>query len=314
MGYGVYGTMVPTLISEENIKNYIDIYYSYSKTRNSADVDGATFKRVDIDDVKNYITGVRSDNDTSQGTGTGTVDNILDGLYNLKLPADIFGNRGFYTIYIKPREVPVTLLDVSVLQNFPGVRGVVLDINNLPDEIKGDASVNNALVGYRLILRNGNERSTDVRIVTSNNKCQPITNVSSANNSKSYSYQYNENSSFTFLTITPSTPLSFKANSTPYIGRATQEAYLVNTLFEPVCIELEMVENDADTLATMIGGSQLRDLNQGIITTYDDNNNIFMQHELSTLKKSETGTPQYELREKRLNNIDYSQTITDKIQ
>ena len=103
MGYGVYGTMVPTLISEENIKNYIDIYYSYSKTRNSADVDGATFKRVDIDDVKNYITGVRSDNDTSQGTGTGTVDNILDGLYNLKLPADIFGNRGFYTIYIKPR-------------------------------------------------------------------------------------------------------------------------------------------------------------------------------------------------------------------
>ena len=108
--------------------------------------------------------------------------------------------------------------------------------------------------------------------------------------------------------------MSFKANSTPYIGRATQEAYLVNTLFEPVCIELEMVENDADTLATMIGGSQLRDLNQGIITTYDDNNNIFMQHELSTLKKSETGTPQYELREKRLNNIDYSQTITDKIQ
>ena len=310
MSCGVYGTMVPTLISEENIKNYIDIYYSYSRTRNSADVDGVTFKRVDIDDVQNYITGIRSDVNTQEDG----IDNILDGLYNLKLPSDIFGERGFYTIYIKPREVPVTILDVSTLQNFPGIRGVVLDIEALPDEIKNDASVNNALVGYRLILRNGNERSKDIRIVTSNNKCQPITSVSTATNARSYSYQYNENSSFTFLTITPSTPLSFKANSTPYIGKATQEAYLVNTLFEPICIELEMVENDADTLANMISGSQLRDLNHGVITTFDDNDNIIMQHELSTLKRTETGTPQYEVREKRRSNIDFSQTITDKIQ
>lgn len=309
MANGVYGTSIPTLISDDKLAHYVDIYYSYSPTRNSSDVDGVSFVRVDTNEISNFLTGIRSNVNTSTG-----IDNLVDGLYNLKLPANIFGKKGFYTIYIKPREVPVTILDVSILKDFPTVRGVVLDTKVLPDEIKNEAATNNGLVGYRLILRDDNGiRNTDVRIITSNNRCQPITSVSSYGNSVSYSYQYNENSSFTFLTITPSSALSFKANSTPYIGRSTQNAYLVNTLFEPVCIELEMVTNDADTLATMIGGSQLRDLNNGLITTYDENNNIFMQHEMSTLKKTETGVPQYEIREKRTNNIDFSQTINDKI-
>jgi hypothetical protein len=309
MANGVYGSMIPTMISDENISNYIDIYYSYSETRNSSDVDSSSFKRVDKNDITSFISTIK----TGQTEPNSGLSNIIDGLYNLKLPASIFGKKGFYTIYIKPREVPVTILDVSMLKDFPSVRGVVLDIAQLPSEVKGDASVNNALVGYRLILldNNGN-RSNDIRIVTSNNKCQPITSVASTN-SRSYSYQYNENSSFTFLTITPSTPLSIKANSTPYIGKATQKAYLVNTLFEPVCVEIEMVENDADTIANMLSGSQLRDLNNGLITTFDENNNIFMQHEMSTLKKTETGVPQYEIRENRKNNIDFSQTITDKL-
>lgn len=309
MANGTYGTMIPTLITDNNIQNYVDIYYSYSPTRNSTDVDSVPFVRVPYENVSDFLSGVRSNVDSSTG-----LDNIVDGLYNLKLPANVFGRKGFYTIYIKPREVPVTILDVSILKDFPSVRGVILDIKTLPSEIKNDASKNNGLVGYRMILRNGNERDSDVRIVTSNNKCQPITNVTTTTNIQSYSYQYNENSTFTFLTFTPSSELSFKSNSTPYIGKATQEAYLVNTLFEPICIELEMVTNDADTLATMIGGSQLRNLNNGLITTYDDNNNIYMQHEMSTLKKTETGVPQYEIREKRTNNIDFSQTITDKLQ
>jgi hypothetical protein len=63
----------------------------------------------------------------------------------------------------------------------------------------------------------------------------------------------------------------------------------------------------------MVSGSQLRDLNNGIITTFDDDNNIYMQHEVSTLKRTETGVPQYEIKEKRSDNIDFSQTISDKI-
>lgn len=306
MANGVYGTQIPTLISEEDIANYVDIYYSYSETRNSSDVDAASFTHVIKDDIPDFLSGVTSKDET---------DNVIEGLYNLKLPANIFGRKGFYTVYIKPREVPVKIVDVSILKDFDSVRGIVLDLKELPDEVKNDASVNNRLVGYRLVLRdeNGNKRSTDVRIVTSNNKCQPVTTVSSTMNSRSYAYQYNENSSFTFLTVTPSTALSFKANSTPYIGKATQNAYLINTLFEPVCIEIEMVDNDADTIANMISGSQLRDLNSGLVTTFDGDNNIIMQHEMSTLKKTETGAPQYEIRENRKDNIDFSQTITDKL-
>lgn len=301
MANGVYGTMIPAHISSENVSKYIDIFYCYSETRNSADADGRKFIRVDESDVPSFISGIFTDSGD------------VDGLYNLKLPANIFGKKGFYTVYIKPREVPVTITDVSILKNFPTVRGVVLDTKDLPEAVKHDATVNNGLVGYRLILVDGDKRSSDVRIVTSNNKCLPVTTASSSANSRSYAYQYNDNASFTFLTVTPSSSMSFNANSAPYIGKPTQQAYLANTLFEPVCIDLEMVENDADTIATMISGSQLRDLNNGLVTTFDSSNNIVMQHEMSTLKKTETGTPQYEIRENRRDNIDFSQTITDKI-
>ena len=241
-------------------------------------------------------------------------DSIVDGLYNLKLPTSIFGKKGFYTIYIKPKEVPVTILDVATLRDFPNIRGIVLDINALPNEVAGDATINNALVGYRVIYRNDDgTRSNEIRIVTSNNKCEPVVSVSTSTNSKTYSYQYNENSTYTFLTVTPSMPLSYKASSTPYIGKSTQKAYLVNTLFEPVCLELEMVENDIDTVANLLTGNQLRDLNSGLITTFDKNNNIIAQHEMSTLKSSDTGVPQYEIKENKSDNIDFTQTISDKL-
>lgn len=312
MANGVYGTMIPTMLDEASIGNYVDIFYSYSATRNSADAGNSMFEKVEkagdmLSPARSNVTG--EDFDTA-----------VEGMYNLQLPAGIFGRKGYYTIYIKPKEVPITITDVSTLKDFPGVRGVVLDTSKLPDEVRNDALRNNGLVGYRLVLKSDTSssdkslRSSDIRIVTSNNKCQPVSTVSLTTNTKTYTYQYNDNATLTFLTITPSTPLSFKASSTPYIGKATQAAYLVNTLFEPVCIELEMVENDADTLAVMIGGSQLRDLNNGLITTFDKNNNIFMQHEMSTLKRTDTGTPQYEIRENKENDIDFTQTLIDKLQ
>ena len=303
MANGVYGTNIPASISDESISNYVDIFYSYSETRNSSDVDGSKFEKLSAENLKNVVAVSTEDNDS-----------IVDGLYNLKLPTNVFGKKGFYTIYIKPKEVPVTILDVATLRDFPNIRGIVLDINTLPNEVVGDASINNALVGYRVIYKNDDgTRSNEIRIVTSNNKCEPIVSVSTSTNSKTYSYQYNENSTYTFLTVTPSMPLSYKASSTPYIGKSTQKAYLVNTLFEPVCLELEMVENDIDTVTNLLAGNQLRDLNSGLITTFDKNNNIVAQHEMSTLKSSDTGVPQYEIKENKSDNIDFTQTISDKL-
>lgn len=303
MANGVYGTNIPTSISNDLIANYVDIVYSYSRTRNSTDVEGSKFEKLSSDNMKNVVLSKSETN-----------DNMVDGLYNLKLPTDIFGKKGFYTIYIKPKEIPVTIMDVSTLHDFPTVRGIVIDIKAIPTELKGDASVNNGLVGYRVIYRNNDgTRSNELRIVTSNNKCEPVVNVSTTTNSKTYSYRYNENSTYTFITVTPSMPLSYKASSTPFIGKATQNIYLVNTLFEPICIELEMVENDIDTVTNILTGNQLRDLNNGLLTTFDKDNNILVQHEMSTLKSSETGTPQYEVKENRSENIDFTQTITDKL-
>ena len=303
MANGVYGTNIPASISDENISNYVDIFYSYSETRNSSDVDGSKFEKLSAENLKNVV-----------AVSTEDSDNIVDGLYNLKLPTNIFGKKGFYTIYIKPKEVPVTILDVSTLHDFPNIRGIILDLNDLPNEVVGDATINNGLVGYRIIYRNDDgTRSGELRIITSNNKCEPVVSVSTTTNAKTYSYQYNENSTYTFLTVTPSMPLSYKASSTPYIGKSTQKAYLVNTLFEPVCLELEMVENDIDTVTNILTGNQLRDLNRGLITTFDKNNNIIAQHEMSTLKSSDTGAPQYEIKENKSNNIDFTQTINDKL-
>ena len=303
MANGVYGTNIPTSISNDLIANYVDIVYSYSRTRNSTDVEGSKFEKLSSDNMKNVVLSKSETN-----------DNMVDGLYNLKLPTDIFGKKGFYTIYIKPKEIPVTIMDVSTLHDFPTVRGIVIDLKAIPTELKGDASVNNGLVGYRVIYRNNDgTRSNELRIVTSNNKCEPVVNVSTTTNSKTYSYRYNENSTYTFITVTPSMPLSYKASSTPFIGKTTQNIYLVNTLFEPICIELEMVENDIDTVTNILTGNQLRDLNNGLVTTFDKDNNILVQHEMSTLKSSETGTPQYEVKENRSENIDFTQTITDKL-
>ena len=303
MANGVYGTNIPTSISNDLIANYVDIVYSYSRTRTSTDVEGRKFEKLSSDNMKNVVLSKSETN-----------DNMVDGLYNLKLPTDIFGKKGFYTIYIKPKEIPVTIMDVSTLHDFPTVRGIVIDLKAIPTELKGDASVNNGLVGYRVIYRNNDgTRSNELRIVTSNNKCEPVVNVSTTTNSKTYSYRYNENSTYTFITVTPAMPLSYKSSSTPFIGKATQNIYLVNTLFEPICIELEMVENDIDTVTNILTGNQLRDLNNGLLTTFDKDNNILVQHEMSTLKSSETGTPQYEVKENRSENIDFTQTITDKL-
>jgi len=303
MANGLYGTTIPASMSNADISNYVDIFYSYSPTQNSSDVEPVKLQKLDAENLR-----------CAESVDSSGTTSVLEGLFNLKLPTNIFGKKGFYTIYIKPKEVKATIMDVSTLKDFSTVRGIVLDTTKLDSSIMADAKTNNGLVGYRVIYLNEGERSNIVRFVTSNNLCQPVASISLSTEAKSYAYQYNENSTYTFLTLTPSMSLSFKPSTTPYIGKATQEILLVNTFFEPIQLDIEMVEHDAETISTLLEGSQLRDLDNGLITTFDKNGNIFSQSEVSTLKETATGTPQYELKEHRINNIDFSQTISDKIE
>lgn len=299
---GVYGTKIGSIVNPSDV----DILYSYSQTRNSLDALNAKFKRLDSSLL--VQSNIESENNNFQ------YDNIIEGLYNLNLPLEYFGKKGFYTIYIKPKEVETIITDIGVLSAYPDIKGIVIDISKVTDtDLKNQLLINNSLVGYRIIYFDNNfKRESYYRIITSNNKCEPIVQNLTDVNQKSIRYRYNDNSSLVFLTVTPSMSTSFKANALPYIGTASQKISIVNTKFEPVMIEIEMVEHDIETVSTMLEGSQLRNIDNGIITTFNDNNEIYSQSEVYTLKDEYTKKPIYEVKKNKKNSIDFSQNINDK--
>jgi hypothetical protein len=302
MSTGAYGQTIPSRIKNSDV----DIYYAYHETRTSDSVENAVFKKL----PSSILTDVLYD-----GTND-SVDNVLEGLYNLKLPLEYFNRKGFYTVYIKPREIPAVIADVSSLTSFPNVRGIVIDSNDtsIDEDFRNKIHDNNALVGYRIIFLNDNGNREDYyRLVTSNNRCEPVVESSNESGNKSYTYRYNETSSLSFLTLTPSVAPSFKSTSAPFIGKPTQRVLFVNTLFEPIMIDIEMTEHDIDTLSYMLEGSQLRDLDNGLVTTYDENNQIYHQSEHYTVKDAATGKPVFEVKKNKNSSIDFSQTLEDKL-
>ena len=116
-------------------------------------------------------------------------------------------------------------------------------------------------------------------------------------------------SSLIFVTLSPSSAPTFKDNALPYIGKPTQKILLVNTFFEPIQIDIEMTTHNADTISFMLENSQLRDLDNGLVTTFNDKNEIYHQSEHYTLKDQYTGEPVYEVKENKKDNIDFSQTL-----
>lgn len=299
MATGTYGQRLPILIKNTDIPHLVDITFSYHDKRTFDSMTNATFEHLEP---------------TILAPSKDSGGNFVEGMYDLQLPLSKFNKKGFYTVYIKPKEIPAKIADVGNLTAYPNVRGLVIDTETIDDEnVREKARTNGGLVGYRIIYLDGSSRRQDMlRIVTSNNRCEPVIQAPNSSSDKSYTYRYEDASQLTFLTVSPSAAPTFKANATPYIGSVGQNILLVNTLFEPICIDIEMATHDFDTISTMLENSQLRDLDNGLITTFDDNGNIFHQSEVYSLKDSATGTPIYEVKRKRDNNIDFGQTIVDK--
>ena len=298
MSAGVYGTTIPSRITT----NDVDIFYAYHETRNSDSMENSVFTKLPSSILSDVL----------YNGETGATDNILEGLYNLKLPLQYFNRKGFYTVYIKPKELLAVISDVSTLTSYPNVRGIILDstLTDIEPTLRTKLTTNNSLVGYRLIYLNDDGKRQDYfRLITSNNKCEPIIQTSNDSSNKSYTYRYNESSTLSFLTLTPSTAPSFKPNAEPFIGKPTQRVLLVNTLFEPVMLDIEMTDHDMDTMAYMLEGSQLRDLDNGLVTTFDENNQIYAQSEHYTVKDSMTGKPIFEVKKKKDTSIDFTQNI-----
>lgn len=270
----VYGTKRPANITSDDV----DIFYSYRPSRAEDSAEYSTFKKLDSKLLMN----------TSGKTDNSNVE-VLPGMFDLRLPLDIFGNVGIYTIYIKPKEIRTTILHISTLAAYPDVRGLVLDTNGMS---------NGSLVGYRIEYFNeSGDREDDFRIITSNNRCEPVAQVFNDATQNGVRYRFNDAASLMFCTVTPSTSLSFNNNTLPNIGAVGQEIALINTKFNPLCIEVEMVENDAETIATMLNGDQIRDLEHATITTFNKNHEPFSQFSYYT-SKNKLGKALYEVKVK----------------
>lgn len=300
MSQGVYGTRVASKVTA----NDVEIFYTYRETRNSDNNGSIIFQKLPSTILTQAL--VEKDSDS--------IDDILEGMYNLKLPLSYFNKKGFYTVYIRPREIHATIEDVSSLNTFPDVKGIVINTESFNDEyIRSKFSENNSLVGYRVeYFSKDGVRQDYYRLVTSNNKCEPVTQNVTNSQSVNTVYAYNGSSSLTFITLTPSTAASFKTDSAPYIGTSGTKVVFINTMFEPIMLDIEMVDHDIDTVSTMLEGSQLRDLENGLITTFNENGEIYNQQELYSLKDEYTKNPIYEVKKNKVGSVDFSQTLTDK--
>jgi len=279
--------------------NSINMYYNYTPNRQTSN---NTILPLTASELLSY--NYLPTNEQISGN-----ENLLEGLYNLKLPATIFNQLGIYTIYIKPKTYTTVVVDCSVLSALPTIKGIVLDITTLPDILKG----NNALQGYRVeyINKDGKKLRNVVRYVATSNKVVPVTENIGNTSQKATRYRFDDTGTLLFLQLTPSSSSDVKPNILPFIGNPGQTIILSNTFFSPVVIEVEMVSNTIDSLAQLIAGNQIKDVQNGILTYYD-NDTIISQFDLYEIKDDVGNQPLYEVRQKR-NNIDSTEdfnTIT----
>jgi hypothetical protein len=292
MAVGSYGIVRPADVSPDDV----EILYHYSANRISTT--GVTLKKLTSNQV---LTPVLHNSATTTDIQAPN-NEILGGLYNLQLNASDFSNLGIYTLYIRPKQIRTTVMDCGILASLPSVRGVVIDLSNVPSADRNKFTPQ-GLVGYRIEYINPNDNKklpNFYKIVTSSFYCTPVTANLNTTTQKSVRYQYSEGATnFMFLTVTPSSAPSNKPNTVPFIGSPGQKIILSNTFFNPTTIQIDMVEHDASTLANALYGNQTKAVSPGIYTIYDKENNIYRQYNLFEIKDDFNETL-YEVRENRL--------------
>jgi hypothetical protein len=240
---------------------------------------------------------------------------ILGGLYNLILPTSIFNKKGFYNIVIRPRRLRVRITDCGVLASKPDIRGVLFDLSSIPAE---DVSKfeNSNLIGYRIEYVTTNTSAEEkkiqnlFRIITSNNKVEPVSETLNNTNQKSVKYRLNDNSTLVFCTVTPSSAPSVRPNGVPFIGLPNQEVFLIPTTFDPIHLEIELVEHDFDTLAIGLFGNQTKAVADGTRTYYNENNQIYKQFTEYVIKDEVGAEKLYEVKEEK-ETIDFSKDFNN---
>ena len=168
-------------------------------------------------------------------------------------------------------------------------------------------------MGFRIEYLNsdGTKIPNFYRIITSSFFCEPITQNLTNSAQKAIRYRYvNGGSNLLFCTLTPTSAPSNKPNALPYIGQPDQNVIISNTYFNPITLEIEMVDYDLESLGIALYGNQTKSLTDGIYTLYDENDNIYKQYTLYE-KRDQFGNPLYEVRKDRENNIDFSKAFNN---
>lgn len=289
----------------------VEIFYHYRPTLNSEDTSYRDFHK--IENIASVFTTLNVSEDAKNSLNNPFPDRILPGVYNLSLPVDIFGKKGFYTVFIRPREIYCTIKDVGALGAYPDITGIILDMNDINEDraLFGNDNLTGYRVEYLQYEDSGLRRQDYYRLITSSNFAEPITQNLTSANTNSNGYRFNESGTLSFITLTPSIGPSFKANAKPYIGSPNQQIIISNTKFDPVCLRIEICENDFDTLATSIDGNQIRALDNGLLTTYNKDYEIYKQWEFYTLKDNYNKNVRYEVKRERIDNIDNSADAND---
>jgi hypothetical protein len=298
MAIGSYGTIRPSDVSPEDVQ----IIMNYTPSRDVTD----SFILTELDAqtlLKPYF------NNTETGGNAGV--EVLGGLYNLTLPAEQFNALGIYTLYLRPAQIRTKITDCGVLSALPNVKGIIIDITNVPVQFQ-NKFVPQGLVGFRIEYLNadGSKIPNFFRVVTSSFFCEPVVTNEINTTQKSIRYRYVDgNSNLIFLTLSPSSSPTNKPNATPFIGQPNQNIIISNTFFNPVTLEIDMVEYDISSLAIALYGNQTKSIDDGIYTIYDSENNIYRQYNLYEIR-DQFNALLYEVRQSRGNNIDFSKNFT----
>jgi len=301
MAVGTYGLTRPADVSIDDI----DVYYNYTPNRETLNTDIYKLEATELLSY-NYLP------EEEQIVGN---ENLLEGLYNLRLPATVFAQLGLYTLYLKPKKIDTIIMDCSVLSSLPSVKGIVLNANELPENLR----TNNALQGYRIeyIDPDTDDKIRNlVRYVVTANRVVPVTENVGNTSQNATRYRFDDSGTLLFVQVTPSSASDVKPNSSPFIGTPDQTILISNTFFSPLVIEIDMVANTIDTLTNYVAGEQIKDIDNGILTYYDQNRVITKQFNIYEIKEDVGDVPLYEVKEKRT-NIDETQNfdeVTDGVQ
>ena len=299
MATGSYGTIRPSDVSPEDVEIILNYTPSRDQTNN--------FVLTKLD-AKSILKPYFNNNSTG---GNANVE-ILGGLYNLTLPSTTFNTIGIYTLYIRPAQIRTRILDCGVLAALPNVRGIIIDLNNVPVEYR-NKFINQGLVGFRIeyLNSNGTKIPNFFRIITSSFFCEPVIQNLTNTSVRAIRYKYSDaNTNLLFCTLSPSSAPTNKPNAIPFIGQPNQSIIITNTFFNPITLDIEIAEHDFDTLAIALYGNQTKSMEDGIYTIYDNEDNIYRQYNLYEIR-DQFNELLYEVRQDRGNNIDFTKSFSN---